>query len=142
MRFILLPLMLSQVAPVTAFACAVRRPPHDPSKVPSDVIFEGKAGRVDSEDNGSFGATTVSIDKVWLGSTKLKSVRLSWPTGPTMCPPEQPPESGSRLMIYMRQKHDELVPIGWLFVKQTPNRAATKVTNDMARKWASGRKSR
>ena len=101
-RVILLPIMLSLMAPVSVFACAVRRPPHDPSKVPSDVIVEGRAGRVESEGNGSFDATTVSIDKIWLGTTKLRSVTLSWPTGPTMCPPEQPPKSGSRLMIYMR----------------------------------------
>jgi hypothetical protein len=128
------------MAPVSACACPDRRPPHDPSKVPSDVIVEGTAGRVESEDNWSFGATTVSVDKVWLGSTKLRSVRLSWSTGPAMCPPEQPPKSGSRLMIYMREENNELVPIAWLFIKQTPNRATIRTTNDMAIKWAFERK--
>ncbi|ASY44467.1 hypothetical protein CA262_18105 [Sphingobium sp. GW456-12-10-14-TSB1] len=142
MRIIVLPIMLSLMAPVSAFACAVRRPPHDPSKTPSDLIIEGRAGRIESEGNRSFNATTIRVDKVWLGSTQLKSVRLSWPTAPMMCPPEQPPKSSSRLMIYLREENNELVPIGWLFVNKTPNRLAIEAANDMARYRASIDKSK
>lgn len=137
-RVIMLALILSLVAPASAFACVAPPPLYDPSKIPADVIVEGVAGRVESKDDFSFtAATTVKIDKIWLGSAKLRSVRLSWVTLSSMCPPPQPPTSGARLMIYMREKNNALVPIGWLFVRHAPDRAAIEAANETARKWAS-----